>query len=63
MLHHSAGSPSERLAAWLGRDDTGLRFTLAMLNEMRNQREMDYPTASVALRRVAQLAAHPTSQS
>ena len=63
VLHHSAGSPSERLAAWLGRDDTGLRFTLAMLNEMRNQREMDYPTASVALRRVAQLAAHPTSQS
>lgn len=55
VLNYGDGTQAERLAAWLGRDDSGLRFTLAMLSEMRSQREMDYPSASVALRRVAQL--------
>ncbi len=40
---------------WLGRDDASLRFTLGMLADMRNQVNMDYPTVSVAVRRLAQL--------
>ncbi|MFN9738080.1 MAG: NAD-glutamate dehydrogenase [Pseudomonadota bacterium] len=42
---------------WLGREDASLRFTLSMLAEMRNQVAMDYPTVSVAIRRLAQLVA------
>jgi glutamate dehydrogenase len=41
---------------WLARDDASLRFTLGMLADMRNQVAMDYPTVSVAVRRLAQLA-------
>ncbi len=40
---------------WLGRDDAQLKYTLGMLAEIRGQ-SMDYPIASVALRRLAQLA-------
>ena len=43
------------VAQWLGRDDAALRFTLGMLADMRNQVQMDYPTVSVAVRRLAQL--------
>jgi glutamate dehydrogenase len=52
--HHA--EPAAALAAWLGRDDPALRFTLTMLTDMRSQKAMDYPTVSVALRRLAQLA-------
>jgi glutamate dehydrogenase len=41
----------------LGRDDNALRFTLNMFADMRTQLAMDYPTVSVAVRRLAQLAA------
>ena len=41
--------------AWLGRDDAGLRYTLTMLGEIRAL-PLDYPIASVAVRRLAQLA-------
>ncbi|EQD59648.1 Bacterial NAD-glutamate dehydrogenase, partial [mine drainage metagenome] len=41
--------------AWLGRDDVGLRYTLTMLGEIRAL-PLDYPIASVAVRRLAQLA-------
>jgi glutamate dehydrogenase len=58
ILQSGSGKPTARLAAWLAREDSGLRFTVAMLQEMRSQREMDYPTASVALRRLAQLVQH-----
>jgi glutamate dehydrogenase len=58
VLASGQGSSEQRLATWLKRDDSGLRFTLAMLDELRGQREMDYPTASVALQRVGQLVAH-----
>ncbi len=58
VLQFSAGKSADRLSAWLAREDSGLRFTQAMLTEMRNQRDMDYPTASVALRRLAQLVQH-----
>ncbi|MFN3310159.1 MAG: NAD-glutamate dehydrogenase [Thermomonas sp.] len=45
-----------KVQAWLGRDDASLRFTLAMLTELAAQKSLDYPTASVAVQRVAQLA-------
>ncbi len=45
-----------KVQAWLQRDDSALRFTLAMLNELAAQKALDYPTASVAVQRVAQLA-------
>jgi glutamate dehydrogenase len=41
---------------WLERDDSSLRFTLAMLNELAAQKSLDYPTASVAVQRLSQLA-------
>ena len=45
-----------KVAAWMARDDQTLRFTLAMLNELAAQKSLDYPTASVAVQRLAQLA-------
>ena len=42
--------------AWLSRDDSSLRFTLAMLTELAAQKSLDYPTASVAVQRLGQLA-------
>jgi len=44
-----------RVAAWVQRDDPALRFTLQMFNEIRSQRSTDYPTISVAVRRLTQL--------
>ncbi len=46
------------VAAWLDRDDPALKFTRSMLDEIRTQ-NVDYPIASVALRRLAQLAQLP----
>ena len=43
--------------AWLQRDDSTLRFTMTMLNDLLNQKTLDYPTVSVAVRRLAQVAA------
>ena len=48
-------SDSSPVRTWLERDDPGLRTTLNMLTEILTQK-IDYPTASVALRRMAQLA-------
>ena len=48
--------PDAKVQAWLSRDDSSLRFTLAMLTELAAQKSLDYPTASVAVQRVAQLA-------
>lgn len=45
-----------KVSAWLERDDATLRFTLAMLNELATQKTLDYPTVSVAVQRLAQLA-------
>jgi glutamate dehydrogenase len=45
-----------KVAAWMARDDQSLRFTLAMLGELAAQKSLDYPTASVAVQRLAQLA-------
>ena len=45
-----------KVRAWLNRDDSSLRFTLAMLEEIAAQKTLDYPTASVAVQRLSQLA-------
>ena len=45
-----------KVTAWLERDDPTLRFTLSMLTELAAQKSLDYPTASVAVQRLAQLA-------
>ena len=45
-----------KVAQWLQRDDASLRFTMAMLTELAAQKSMDYPTASVAVQRLSQLA-------
>ncbi len=52
---NGAGSGTELVTQWLNRDDPSLRFTLGMMADMRNQVAMDYPTVSVAVRRLAQL--------
>jgi glutamate dehydrogenase len=43
------------VSAWLERDDPQLQFTRGMLDEIRSV-DVDYPIASVALRRLAQIA-------
>ena len=48
--------PQAKVDAWLARDDAALRFTLAMLAELATQKVLDYPTCSVAVQRLAQLA-------
>ena len=47
-----------QVTAWMERDDSNLRFTLAMLAELATQKTLDYPTVSVAVQRLGQLAAH-----
>ena len=42
---------------WLARDDAALKYTLNMFADMRNLRSMDFATLSVAVRRLAQIAA------
>jgi glutamate dehydrogenase len=54
ILAGPTASAANPVAAWLERDDPALKFTLGMLAEIRTQ-TVDYPIASVALRRLAQL--------
>ena len=51
------GSPVQ---AWLDRDDATLKYTRSMLAEILTQ-NADYPIASVAVRRLAQLAQVPVA--
>lgn len=57
VLSIPGNDPDARVKQWLERDDASLRFTLSMLNELAAQKSLDYPTASVAVQRLAQLAA------
>ncbi len=50
----------ELIDAWLNRDDPALVGTRAVLDELRAQRSMDFPTISVAARRLGQLV-HDTA--
>jgi len=56
-LSMPGGTADAKVQAWLQRDDASLRFTLAMLGEVAAQKSLDYPTASVAVQRLGQLAA------
>ena len=55
VLSMPGATPEAKVQAWLERDDSILRFTLAMLGELAAQKSLDYPTASVAVQRVSQL--------
>jgi glutamate dehydrogenase len=54
ILASASPKAKDPVAAWLKRDDPALKFTLGMLSEIRSQ-PVDYPIASVALRRLTQL--------
>ena len=56
VLSMPGATADAKVKAWIGRDDQSLRFTLAMLNELAAQKTLDYPTASVAVQRLSQLA-------
>jgi len=61
LAHAKPGmKPEAVVAEWLSRDDAALKHTLSMFADMRNLRGMDYPTLSVAVRRLAQIAATDT---
>ena len=54
ILAGSTDAIANPVAQWLQRDDASLKFTLGLFDEIRSQ-TLDYPIASVALRRFAQL--------
>ncbi|GAB1595986.1 NAD-glutamate dehydrogenase [Lysobacter claricitrinus] len=57
ILAEGGRKPADgKVESWLQRDDSSLRFTLTMLSELASQKSLDYPTVSVAVRRLAQLA-------
>ncbi|RZA22039.1 MAG: NAD-glutamate dehydrogenase [Lysobacteraceae bacterium] len=57
VLARPGANADAKVKSWLERDDAALRFTLSMLNELAAQKTLDYPTASVAVQRLSQLAA------
>ncbi|GAB3384227.1 NAD-glutamate dehydrogenase [Lysobacter fragariae] len=56
VLAMPGANADAKVKQWIERDDASLRFTLAMLNELAAQKSLDYPTASVAVQRLSQLA-------
>lgn len=52
--------PNEWVSDWLSRDDAALKYTLGMFTDMRSLNELDFPTLSVAVRRLAQIASTGT---
>jgi glutamate dehydrogenase len=57
VLATPGANPDAKVRHWLDRDDAALRFTLGMLAEVAAQKSLDYPTASVAVRRLSMLSA------
>jgi glutamate dehydrogenase len=57
VLSAPGANAGAKVQHWIAREDATLRFTLSMLTELAAQKTLDYPTASVAVRRLAQLAA------
>ncbi len=57
VLDAPGANADAKLKHWIERDDASLRFTLAMLGELAAQKTLDYPTASVAVRRLSMLSA------
>ena len=58
VLGMKGSDAAAKVSAWMQRDDSALRFTLAMLAELAEQKSLDYPTVSVAVQRLGQLASH-----
>lgn len=58
VLSMPGANAEAKVARWMARDDSSLRFTLSMLQELAAQKTLDYPTVSVAVQRLGQLAAH-----
>jgi glutamate dehydrogenase len=56
VLATAGADPDAKVKTWIERDDASLRFTLSMLGELASQKTLDYPTASVAVQRLSQLA-------
>jgi glutamate dehydrogenase len=56
VLEYPGRTAEDKVRHWLERDDPALRFTLSMLAELATQKSVDYPTASVAVQRLSQLA-------
>jgi glutamate dehydrogenase len=57
VLEAPGANADAKLKHWIERDDASLRFTLGMLGELATQKTLDYPTASVAVRRLSMLSA------
>jgi glutamate dehydrogenase len=55
VLAETGKGASQAVRDWLARDDASLRYTLNMFTDMRNLRHMDYPTLSVAVRRLGHI--------
>jgi len=51
-----ATDPQEQVNAWLAREDGRLHFVIAMLQDLAEQKALDYPTLSIAVQRLGQLA-------
>ncbi|GLQ89345.1 NAD-glutamate dehydrogenase [Dyella flagellata] len=58
LAYKGANGEVSLVQAWLERDDPALKYTRSMLAEILTQ-NADYPIASVAVRRLAQLAQMP----
>ncbi len=56
VLDAPGANADAKLKHWIEHDDASLRFTLTMLSELAAQKTLDYPTASVAVRRLSMLA-------
>jgi len=56
VLGAPGATAQDKVRHWLERDDPALRFTLSMLAELATQKTVDYPTVSVAVQRLSQLA-------
>jgi glutamate dehydrogenase len=57
VLAESRSGARNAVSEWLARDDAALKYTLTMFSDMRNLRHMDYPTLSVAVRRLGHIVA------
>jgi glutamate dehydrogenase len=58
LAFNGGNNGASPVQAWLDRDDSALKYTRNMLSEILTQ-NADYPIASVAVRRLAQLAQVP----
>ena len=56
VLNAPGANADAKLKHWIERDDASLRFTQGMLGELAAQKTLDYPTASVAVRRLSMLS-------